>query len=681
MRNLNLRMIDLSIVGVTIKNCKSIESLELNLKENINCFIGTNNVGKSNIMKALNFFYLNLTEEVYDESMFSKSNPYNDEVEIAIEYDFIELIKKMEVHTFNGLINPTNEIFEKVDYYTKKYSVNNRVILSLKYNKNRTINWNIKDYDFRAFMAVRFPIFFLESRNINLYNWDSIWEVIGSIAPFRQKLNISENIGGIFEANDQEQDNYQEVIDIIVDIFERNEIKIKKTNVYEKISQIIQLQLGGKGFNYDSHSLQLGSFGLNSYTFIKLYIQLILRLYEYKHLATPFIMVDEPELHLHVKKIEEFVREIKENKSYFTTKWIFATHSPAFTKNLILENENYDIFHITNNSLYNRTTVNKINGFKQRKYKFLSDNEANLFFSEACLFVEGDTELEVFRNENIRILFPALYKIDIYSFEGKNDKLQLVNPNERKSRIKFLVLLDMDKLLSYVPKKKKYSITGNAYLNVLKDKNIIGREHYHYSQKLRNTFRTRIEIQRRTSNDKFEVDSSGLCIKEASARLELIELMQHYYSEYNFFPLETTIEGAIINISNHQLFYDWLQVHDWDGTNFQRIYGGLATENQKASFLRVIFYGKTDWLSGEKDANKVRQFVSLFEDIKNIRNELKKSNLNLDGKTSGWVTSFLNWFFEKEIDLENNDLYFNRSIFLSKFPELGKVIEQIEKMV
>ncbi|GAB6456400.1 AAA family ATPase [Bacillus thuringiensis] len=676
----------MSIVGVTIKNCKSIESLELNLKENINCFIGTNNVGKSNIMKALNFFYLNLTEEIYDESMFSKSNPYNDELEIAIEYDFHGLIKKMEAHTFNGLINPTNEIFEKIDCYIKKYAVNNRIVLSLKYTKNKKINWNIKDYEFRAFMAIRFPMFFLESRNINLYNWDSIWEVIGSIAPFRKKLNIASNISGIFEANDQEQDNYQEVIDIIVDTLGRNDIKIKKTNVYEKISQIIQLQLGGKGFNYDSHSLQLGSYGLNSYTFIKLYVQLILRLYEYKHLATPLIMIDEPELHLHVKKIEEFVRGIKENPGYYTTKWIFATHSPAFAKNIILENENYDIFHITNNPLYNRTSATKINGFKQRKYKLLSDNEANLFFSEACLFVEGDTELELFKNKNMRMLFPTLSKIDIYPFEGKNDKLQLVNPNDRKSKIKFLVLLDMDKLLSYVPKKKKYSITGNAYLNVLKDKNIIGREHYHYTKKLNDTFKTRIEIQRRTDNYKFAIDSSGLCIKEVRARRELIELIQQYFFEYNFFPLETTIEGAIININNYQLFYNWLQEYDWDDTNFQVIYGRLTTENQKASFLRVIFHGKSDWLSGEKERkkdkeNQVRKFISLFDDIKNIRSELKKSNLNLDGKTSGWVTLFMNWFFEKEIDLVNKELYFNRKIFLSKFPELGKVIVQIEKMV
>ncbi|MCM3037518.1 retron Eco8 family effector endonuclease [Bacillus pumilus] len=668
---------------VTIKNCKSIEFLELNLKENINCFIGTNNVGKSNIMKVLNFFYLNLTEEVYDDSMFSKSNPYNDDIEITLEYDFLELIKKMEAHTFNGLINPINEIFAKIDYYTKRYSVNNRVVLSLKYNKNRTITWNIKDYNFRAFLAVRFPIFFLESRNINLYNWESIWEVIGSIAPFRQKLNISENISGIFEANEQEQGNYQDVIDIIIDVLERNEIQIKKTTVYEKISQIIQLQLGGKGFNYDLHSLQMGSYGLNSYTFIKLYIQLILRLYEYKHLATPLIMVDEPELHLHVKKIEEFVREIKGNKSYYNTKWIFATHSPTFTKNIIVENENYDIFHITNNSLYNRTSVNKINGFKQRKYKFLSDNEANLFFSEACLFVEGDTELELFRNINIRTLFPELSKIDIYPFEGKNDKLQLVNPNDRKSKIKFLVLLDMDKLLSYVPKRKKYSITGNAYLNVLKDSNILTRERYHYKQKLNNTFKTRIKIEKLINNYKFEVDSSGLCVK--GNRVELIELMQQYYSEYNFFPLETTIEGAIININNYQLFYDWLQEHDWNDTGFQKIYKNLE-KNQKASFLRIIFYGKTDWLSGEKEhkkgkSDKVSQFISLFEEIKSIRSELKKSNLNLERKTSGWVTSFMDWFFKEEIDLENEDLYYNRNIFLSKFPELGKVLVRIEGMV
>ncbi|QPK59059.1 AAA family ATPase [Paenibacillus polymyxa] len=46
----------MSIKKITIKNCKSIEFLELNLNMNINCFIGINNVGKSNIMKIIHFF-------------------------------------------------------------------------------------------------------------------------------------------------------------------------------------------------------------------------------------------------------------------------------------------------------------------------------------------------------------------------------------------------------------------------------------------------------------------------------------------------------------------------------------------------------------------------------------------------------------------------------------------------
>lgn len=236
----------MSISKLTIKNCKSIEFMELNLKENISCFIGTNNVGKSNIMRILNFFYINLTKEFFDESMFSTSNPYNDEIEITVEYDLSELIYKMNVNTAFGFLDPTNEIFEKISSYTKKYSINNRVTLSLKYNRNNnTITWNNKDYDFRAFISVRFPIFLLESRNIDLYNWDLIWKVIGTIAPFRQKVTISDNIKGIFDLEESEQDNYQTVIEDILNEFEKSNIKVRKTNIYEKISQIIQLQIGG----------------------------------------------------------------------------------------------------------------------------------------------------------------------------------------------------------------------------------------------------------------------------------------------------------------------------------------------------------------------------------------------------------------------------------------------------
>ncbi|MBE7899233.1 retron Eco8 family effector endonuclease [Paenibacillus polymyxa] len=692
----------MSIKKITIKNCKSIEFLELNLNMNINCFIGINNVGKSNIMKIIHFFYINLTKEFYDDSMFSKSNPYNDEVEISIEYNFKGLLDKVQGNTnvnngflddffsninfsqFHSGLDPLNDIVEKVKKYADKYIKNDKCTLTLKYNRqNKSINWNIKDYEFRAFISVRFPVFFLESRNIDLYNWESIWKLIGEIAPFRKKVSITGNIEGIFELDDEGRDNYSTVIQDIISEIEKSNIRVKQSNIYEKISQIIQLQLGGNGFEYEAHNLKIGSYGMNSYSFMSLYVKLILRLFNNKHLSSPLIMIDEPELHLHLKKVEQFTREIKEYERFSTTKWIFATHSPTFVKNIIVEHENYEIFHVTNTEFFNKSYVSRINGFKEKKHKLISDNEANLFFSEVCFFVEGDTELEVFRNNNLRILHPKLNKIDIYAFDGKEDKLKLVNPNDRKTKINYLVMIDMDKILNYSPKKKKYMLSGSAYLNVIKNRNIIKREKYHYTKKFNDTFRVRSEITQRLNSNKFEVDSTGLCIEQSEERAELIELIQQYYDQYNFMPLETTIEGAIINKRNYHFFLQWIKEHDWNQENFDNLYSDLQTEDHKATFLRLVFFGKTDWFSSEKEGNNNNQeFVKKLKVIKEIRKQLKESTLDFGDKTSGWVTNYLNWFFDRKLKIEKSeDVFVNRSLFQASFPELGKVIEKLEKLL
>lgn len=692
----------MSIKKITIKNCKSIDFLELNLNKNINCFIGINNVGKSNIMKIINFFHTNLTREFYDDSMFSKSNPYNDEIEISIEYDFTELINKVQgsIHAnnvflddffsniefsqFQNGIDPSNEIGDKIKRYVDKYTEKDTCTLTLRYNRqNKSINWNVKEYEFRAFISVRFPIYFLESRSIDLYNWESIWKLIGEIAPFRKKVSIKGNIKGVFELDDEVQDNYDTVIHEIISEIEKSNIRIQQSNIYEKITQIIQLQLGGKKFEYEVHQLNQGSYGMNSYSFMSLYVKLILRLFNNKHLSSPMIMIDEPELHLHLKKIEQFTREIKEYDRFSTTKWIFATHSPTFVKNIIVEHNEYEMFHITNTEFYNKSYVSRLNGFKEKKHKLISDNEANLFFSEACLFVEGDTELEVFNNKNLRILYPKLSKIDIYAFEGKEDKLKLVNPNDRKTKINYLVMMDMDKILNYSPKKKKFSISGSSYLNVMKNNNIINREKYHYKKKFNDTFKVRAEITQKLTSINFEVDSTGLCIEQSDERAELVELIQHYYGQYNFIPLDSTIEGAIINKSNHHLFHKWIQEYDWDREKFDNLYATLPSEEHKTTFLRLIFFGKTDWFSSEKEKNNNNQdFVGKFRIIKEIRNQLKESTLDFGDKTSGWVSNYLNWFFDNELNIEkSDDIFLNRNLFQASFPELGKVIEKLDKMV
>lgn len=197
-----------------------------------------------------------------------------------------------------------------------------------------------------------------------------------------------------------------------------------------------------------------------------------------------------------------------------------------------------------------------------------------------------------FRNSNLRVLYPKLNNIDIYAFEGKEDKLKLVNLNDRKTKINYLVMIDMDKILNYSPKKKKYKLSGGTYLNVIKNKNIINREKYHYTKKFNDTYRVRSEITQRLTSNKFEVDSTGLCIEQSDERTELIELIQQYYDQYNFFPLETTIEGALINKRNYHLFYQWIKDYDWNQENFDNLYSILQTEDHKTTFLRLIFLEK-----------------------------------------------------------------------------------------
>lgn len=64
----------------------------------------------------------------------------------------------------------------------------------------------------------------------------------------------------------------------------------------------------------------------------------------------------------------------------------------------------------------NSTKISKLNS-KYNDIRFinmLSDNEARLFFSEYILFVEGATEVELFRNYNLQKLFPVLKRLDVY---------------------------------------------------------------------------------------------------------------------------------------------------------------------------------------------------------------------------------------------------------------------------
>ena len=53
----------MSLKSIKIQNLLSFEELHIKKFEDVNCIIGRNNVGKSNLLKLINYFYQKLDNE------------------------------------------------------------------------------------------------------------------------------------------------------------------------------------------------------------------------------------------------------------------------------------------------------------------------------------------------------------------------------------------------------------------------------------------------------------------------------------------------------------------------------------------------------------------------------------------------------------------------------------------
>ena len=60
--------------------------------------------------------------------------------------------------------------------------------LELKQIKNKTIQWNY-DYQDRLIIKSLFPLFVIDTRNIDILHWEYIWDIIGDF----NKLSNHEN--------------------------------------------------------------------------------------------------------------------------------------------------------------------------------------------------------------------------------------------------------------------------------------------------------------------------------------------------------------------------------------------------------------------------------------------------------------------------------------------------------
>lgn len=691
----------MSIKSIKIKNLLSFDELIINNIEDINCIIGKNNAGKSNLLKLIRFFYNKLdNQRVLPPSLNSNYSSYGT---ITLEFN---ILKIKNIVTSNRIKESLNSIYDynKYKFFRHIYNLlfknhhENTISITLKINSNDSTEWLVKDKKILNIINYLYPFFEIDTRHIDLYDWDKLWHLISKLKSFNtEKLDKDKIIDFFDEQISDTSTEYRDYIERIENI-----TKTTKYSYREKVLNYVKVGLEGQTFLINEQELSTQSDGTNSHRFIEIFLNLLISLTRREYI-TPFVYIDEPEIGLHPKKNEELIYNLYNIYSSFSKnktpypKILFATHSPNIVKQVIkLFDIKQQILHFSKNKQTNNTKVQKMNSQYQdsRFLNIFHDNEARLFFSDFILFVEGETELEVFSNKELLNIFPFLTKIDIYA---TNDvALKYLNPSYSNTSIPYLVLYDLDKFVEFDFNRNKliltnkninfknfYKIYKNAYF---------GSKNYELIQFLKNIFSNIHE-----NNVEF-IDN--IYIKNFNINMLVKNLNKYFFKPHNYFSNQTTIEEVLINEKTINSLYKWLIINylkfsekqknappkvkrDIKKKKFEKIKNciqyvneNFPSEKDKLTAFLLVFNGKTKSLISIENTN-YEKYLSL--DFRNKINNLKELYLNdlnnYFSKTSGWTTNFINFKIEELRNNYDNEELINQ--FKENFEELYDIIESI----
>ena len=631
----------MSIKSIEIKNFRSIDHLKINIVE-LNAFVGKNGSGKSTILKAVEYFYNNLLDMKATNDNFDSNNFYKRKLEIKIEYDLSRIIKFSNGSYLMKLFG-----FK----FSEDYLSDNRFVVKMTQEKNGPINWNI-DYDERYIIYNSNPVYFCNTRSISLTNWDEIWNVVGDLVNAKDASEIGTELHTSLKSD--KFTNFNNYTKLFEKFLLSNNLSVHEYTKKEMIVNLLQLQLGGKKFISNNQNLDYYSDGTNSQNFI-LFLSYISFEISKKRLKDVTILLDEPELGLHPRMIDELMERIVQYSK--NVNFMIFTHSPRLVA-YILRNSG-ELYNVYLDNSY--TKLKKIIKNKEVRYNFIiTEREASYLFSDFLLFVEGVTEVELFSNRVIQNLFPFLKRIDVVNTTSNDHILRMILPKNNKVEIPYLVLVDLDKLINFKIQKDKskckFSIKSLWY-SPLSDSDLINYLKFNYAKKEAKKYLSKFQQIEKFKEKSYRHDN----------RLKNISGFRNVYKEINDFCLfsnvygvRTTIEGTIINDNSCKY------IEKWRFTKNTELRKHLRKHDKKSRVVlnRMMFLGKTETLKsfGKADFGKEYSF---------IKNDIVEKN-------SSWISEFFDYYEQsvlkqKQYLVDKNNLKKVKR-FSSDFPELYDII-------
>lgn len=677
------------LTRLTIKNFKSIKNCDITLSE-LNVFIGENGTGKTNLLDAISYFYHNLTSSDISNEIFDENNHFSNEVRISLTYDLSEFVKISKSNTddlFYIDLDPPEEKSRYYGYYKAIISMasrepNNKLRVELSQIKGQPIRWNY-NYEERLIFKSLFPIFYINTRNLDVTQWGYIWDILGELSKVSntERKTITTKINNILLDRSHET---SQKLKTIQDIFEAANVSVKPAMPKEFATNLTKVFFSGDNIRQEGKHLGYYSTGTNSVKYIELLLKSIDVLSRTK-MKEPIILFDEPEISLHSNYLDELAETITNVNTKLSI--LVSTHSSRLTKNLII-GSNTNFLYLYNIKLINKhSVIQKMKKFPQYSpistYR-VTDDHINAYFSKANFFVEGETELELFSNPYLRTLFPKIKRIDIFTGVSQKPLLNIMSPKQSNSEIPYLYLVDMDKIMSYDKNRKRF---------VLKKEFISAntKEYFRYQNKNESTPYLYFQQQRiHAMEHKLHVHYylPFLSCNDIHYH-EFVLALQQYLLCYNIFCLTTTIEGALINLRTVDFALNFLKQHSKQ-SDFEKfyLYWNTLKNIDKLNVLRILFNGKSDLIKSRRDIFKI------LDDKKSDKKAILEK-VTIGEKTSGWVSEYLDSFFQAATGikkpfsvktfrryLENDsNKKFLLHIFEKNFSELYSLIERLCDMI
>ena len=620
---------------IRIENYKSIKRCDIDLNDTT-ALIGANGTGKTNILEAINYFYNNLTENKTNETIFDANNKYSNQVKITLTFDLSNfiIISKSMTNDFYDLFDDNEEKSRHNDYFKSIIALvssqkEKTISVQMSQIKGKGIQWS-EPFKNRSILKSLFPFFYIDVRNLDINEWSEVWNVLGELSKVSnaERKSLEKQVREIVE-NDVETANK---IKAIREVFNTSDLSVVPDTSKEFASSLSKIYFAGEKIQQRGRRLQYFSTGTNSVKYIELLLRAINEIAKNK-MKEPVVLIDEPEISLHPNFIDELadaltILDVK-------TKPIVSTHSSRLIKRIL----SFDKISLYNIKLQNNYTItNLMKKFQQyspsSKYRVLDDH-INSYFSKGILFVEGETELELFSNPYLRLLFPFLKTIDVFQAMSQEPILNIMNPKKTNSNVPYICLIDADKAFRYDSSKRQFELKKEYFKN--------SKERFYFrSKKDRSDYLLHLHIKITKMAEKLKVHYYEPYFSCNDVNLEnFTEAIHNYLMSYSVYMFKTTIEGALVNEYNLSLALEFLrqETKPNDLDEFLTLLNSHMKKDQ-INIIRLVYNGKTDLLKnyGGKDGikNRLDENDALIID-----------KVMIGKKTSGWVSDYIDFFFTK----------------------------------